>query len=263
LALDKVDDVMGITVPSGGWSGTMVLGTDVGTASYEVTIPAGAYEIGGRANGKYFPGGALVGQVIRNGSLNAVEKAAAEAEMVVHGAEASYGAVTNMSVFWRGRSEVTQFPLVDTSSCTDLSFAWESCTGQVTVPAYDTSSVVNFRSTFFSNSSVVTMTSLDTSSGTNFQSMFLNCSSLTNFPANFFDDISGGDFLNAFTGTNLLEASIDNILVSLVASGIAAGTRRFDQSGGSAPSVGVGQPAIDTLTGLGWTVNVTGGYTTP
>jgi hypothetical protein len=263
LTLDKVDDVMGITVPGLGWTGTMVIGTDVGTASYEVTIPAGAYEIGGRGNGKYFPGGALVGQVIRNGSLTAVEKAAAEAEMVVNGATASYGAVTNMSVFWRGRSEVTQFPLVDMSSCTNLSFAFEDCTGQVTVPAYDTSSVVSFRSTFFSNSSVVTMTSLDTSSGTNFQSMFFNCASLANFPANFFDDISGGDFNNAFTGTNLSEASIDNILVSLVASGIAAGTRRFDQSGGSAPSVGVGQPAIDTLRASGWTVNVTGGYTTP
>jgi hypothetical protein len=112
------------------------------------------------------------------------------------------------------------------------------------------------------------MTSLDTSSGTNFQSMFLNCSSLTNFPANFFDDISGGDFINAFTGTNLSEASIDNILFSLVASGIAAGTRRFDQSGGSAPSTKTGdglkgQDAIDTLRTRGWTINVTGGYTTP
>jgi len=50
------------------------------------------------------------------------------------------------------------------------------------------------------------------------------------------------------------------VLVSLVASGIAAGTRVFNQSGGSAPSVGTGQPAIDTLRSRGWTVTVTGGY---
>jgi hypothetical protein len=44
----------------------------------------------------------------------------------------------------------------------------------------------------------------------------------------------------------------------LVTSGITAGT--FDQSGGSAPSVDTGQPAIDTLRSRGWTVTVTGGY---
>jgi len=49
------------------------------------------------------------------------------------------------------------------------------------------------------------------------------------------------------------------VLVSLVASGIATGTRVFDQSGGSAPS-STGQPAIDTLRSRGWTVTVTGGY---
>jgi len=260
LALDKVDDVMGITVPAGGWTGTMVLGTDVGTASYEVTIPAGAYEVGGRSNGQYFPGGALVGQVIRSGSLTAGEKAAAEAEMVANGAVASYGAVTNMRLFWRGRSEITQFPLLDMSSCTNLQSAWEGCTGQVTVPSYDTSVVENFRAAWIGNSSIVTMTLLDTSSGSNFTLTWANCDSLANFPANFFDDISGGLFADAFTNTNLSEASIDNILTSLVASGIAAGTRQFDQSGGTAPSVGTGRPAIDTLRARGWTVNVTGGY---
>jgi len=47
--------------------------------------------------------------------------------------------------------------------------------------------------------------------------------------------------------------------VSLVASGIAAGTQVFDQSGGSAPS-STGEAAIDTLRSRGWSVTVTGGY---
>jgi len=47
--------------------------------------------------------------------------------------------------------------------------------------------------------------------------------------------------------------------VSLVTSGISAGTRVFDQSGGSAPSA-AGEAAIDTLRSRGWTVTVTGGY---
>jgi len=82
---------------------------------------------------------------------------------------------------------------------------------------------------------------------------------MTSFPANAFDNVKGGDFTDAFTNTALTQTSIDNILVSLVASGIAAGKRVFDQSGGSAPSA-TGEAAIDTLRSRGWTVTVTGGY---
>ena len=73
LSLDKVDDALVITVPAGGWIGTMVLATDQGTASYGVSIPAGAYNLGGR----YFPGTAIVGVVFRDGALSAGEKAGA------------------------------------------------------------------------------------------------------------------------------------------------------------------------------------------
>ena len=73
--LDKVDDRLSVTVPVGGFTGTMVLATDQGTASYNVTIPAGAYDIGGRG-GLYFPGNAIVGQVIRDGALSAGDAAA-------------------------------------------------------------------------------------------------------------------------------------------------------------------------------------------
>jgi len=100
---------------------------------------------------------------------------------------------------------------------------------------------------------------IDTSSGTDFSLAWFNCRRLTSFPANAFDNVSGGNFANAFAGTDLTQTSIDNILVSLVASGINAGTRVFDQSDGSAPS-STGEAAIDTLRSRGWTVTVTGGY---
>jgi len=210
ITLDKVDDRLSVTVPVGGFTGTMVLATDQGTASYGVTIPAGAYDIGGRS-GQYFPGTALVGQFIRDGALGEGEAGATEAYFVGEGATASYGAVTSFNSFWRDWSEITSFPLIDTSSGTDFSYAW------------------------------------------------LGCNSLTSFPANAFDNASGGNFTGAFTNTALTQTSIDNILVSLVTSGIATGTRVFDQSGGSAPS-STGEAAIDTLRSRGWTVTVTGGY---
>ena len=282
MALDKVDDRLSVTVPGGGFTGTMVLATDQGTASYGVTIPAGAYDIGGRS-GLYFPGNALVGQLIRNGALSEGQAAATEAYFVGEGATASYGAVTNFTNFWRNWSEITSFPLIDTSSVANFGYAWSGCSSLTGFPLIDTSSGTNFYQAWYACTSLTSFPLIDTSSGTNFGYAWYNCnsltsfplidtssgtsfavawqgcSSLTSFPANAFDNISGGDFTDAFTSTALTETSIDNVVVSLVASGIAAGTRVFDQSGGSAPS-STGEAAITTLRSRGWTVTVTGGY---
>jgi len=328
LLLDKVDDALVITVPVGGWIGTMVLATDQGTASYGVSIPAGAYKLGGQ----YFPGAAIVGEVFRDGALSAGEKAGAEAYFVGNGATASYGAVSNFDNFWREHFEITEFPLIDTSSGTSFRYAWlncssltsfplvdtssgtifyaawYSCSSLTSFPLIDTSSGTNFNYTWYNCSSLTSFPLVDTSSGTNFYAAWRNCTSLTSFPlidtssgtnfnyawrnctsltnfplidtssgtifsyawysctsltsfpANAFDNVKGGDFTLAFNGTALDQTSIDGIIVSLVNSGIAAGTRVFDQSGGSAPSVATGQPAIDTLRSRGWTVTVQGGY---
>jgi hypothetical protein len=374
LSLDKVDDELVINVPTGGWIGTMVLATDQGTASYGVNIPAGDYNLGG----EYFPGNAINGVVFLNSAMTNIEKSNTEEYFIENGAGVDYSEVTSFSDYWRDRSEITEFPLIDTSSgtsfylawynCTSLtdfplidtssgtSFylawynctsltdfplidtssgtnfysAWRDCTSLTSFPLIDTSSGTNFYRAWLNCTSLTSFPLIDTSSGTNFYRAWLNCtsltdfplidtssganfnrawlncnsltdfplidtssgtdfryawykcssltsfplidtssgtnfyaawrycSSLTNFPANAFDNIKGGDFAGAFTNTALDQTSIDGILVSLVTSGIAAGI--FDQSGGSAPSVDTGQPAIDTLRSRGWTVAVTGGY---
>jgi len=277
--LDKVDDRLLVTVPVGGFTGTMVLATDQGTASYGVTIPAGAYDIGGLS----FPGDAIVGQLIRDGALSAGDAAATEAYFVENGATASYGSVTDFSVFWKEWSEITSFPLIDTSSGTNFVLTWDTCDSLTSFPLIDTSSGTEFYGAWRGCRSLTSFPLIDTSSGTsfgqawrdcrsltsfplidtssgiNFTRAWFNCSSLTSFPANAFDNVSGGNFNSAFSNTALTQTSIDNILVSLVASGINAGTRVFDQSDGSAPS-STGEAAIDTLRSRGWTVTVTGGY---
>jgi len=259
ITLDKVDGRLSVTVPVGGFTGTMVLATDQGTAIYGVTIPAGAYDIGGRG-GLYFPGNAIVGQLIRDGALSAQESAATEAYFVGEGATASYGAVTDFAAFWREWAEITRFPLIDTSAGTDFSLTWQGCTSLTRFPLIDTSAGTNFAGAWRDCSSLTSFPLLDTSSGTSFFRAWRNCTSLTSFPANIFNNVKGGNFTDAFTNTALTQTSIDNILVSLVASDVAAGTRVFNQSGGSAPSAGTGQPAIDTLRSRGWTVTVTGGF---
>jgi hypothetical protein len=304
--LDKVDDRLSVTVPVGGFTGTMVLGTDQGTASYGVNIPAGPYDIGGRG-GMDFPGDAIVGQLIRDGALSEGEAAATEDYFVGEGATASYGAVTDFEAYWLGWAEITSFPLIDTSSGTDFyaawrgcnsltsfplidtssgtnfsfawyrcssltsfplidtsagtnfSFAWRGCTSLTSFPLIDTSSGTSFYGAWWLCTSLTSFPLIDTSSGTSFSLAWRDCYSLTSFPANAFDNVKGGNFTDAFRNTALTQTSIDNILVSLVASGIAAGTRVFNQSGGSAPS-STGEAAIDTLRSRGWTVTVTGGY---
>jgi len=258
ITVNKVDDRMSVTVPTGGFTGTMVLATDQGTASYGVNIPAGPYDIGGRG-GRYFPGNAMVGQVIRDGALSEGDAAATEAYFVENGATASYGAVTNFRNFWRGWSEITSFPLIDTSAGTNFKLAWYNCTSLTSFPLIDTSAGTAFYRAWQNCSSLTSFPLIDTSAGTNFNQTWKGCNSLTSFPANAFDNVSGGNFADAFTITSLTQTSIDNILVSLVTSGISAGTRVFDQTGGSAPS-STGEAAIDTLRSRGWTVTVTGGY---
>jgi len=349
--IDKVDDRLLVTVPTGGFTGTMVLATDQGTDSYGVNIPAGPYDIGGLS----FPGTAIVGQVIRDGALSAGDAAATEAYFVENGATASYGAVTDFGNFWYNWSEITSFPIIDTSSGTNFAVAWLGCSGLTSFPLIDTSAGTSFNFAWYNCSSLTSFPLIDTSSGTNFERAWYNCSSLTSFPlidtssgtsfyrtwqdctsltsfplidtsavtnfnqtwqncnsltsfplidtsavtnfsyawrdcssltsfplidtsagtnfsstwrgcnsltsfpANIFDNVKGGDFTEAFRDTALTQTSIDNILVSLVASGISAGTRVFYQSSGSAPSA-AGEAAIDTLRSRGWTVTVTGGY---
>ena len=258
VTLDGVDDRLSVTVPVGGFTGTMVLATDQGTASYGVNIPAGTYDIGGRG-GLYFPGNAILGQVIRDGALSAGDAAATEAYFVGNGATAGYGSVTDFTTFWRNWSEITSFPLIDTSTGTHFNAAWDSCRGLTSFPLVDTSSGTDFSQAWRDCRNLTSFPLVDTSSGTDFYLSWFNCKSLTSFPANAFDNVKGGNFSNAFASTTLTQTSIDNILVSLVASGISAGTRVFDQSGGSAPS-STGEAAIDTLRSRGWTVAVTGGY---
>jgi hypothetical protein len=114
--------------------------------------------------------------------------------------------------------------------------------------------VTSFIGTWNECSSMTSFPLIDTSSGTNFTGTWFNCSSLTSFPLNFFDNCLAISFSNAFTFTNLSQASIDGILVSINSNGTSNGS--FSQSGGSAPSA-TGLAAKTSLEGRGWTVTVT------
>lgn len=323
---DNVDDEFIVDVPAGGWTGEMIIATDVGTATYKTSLPAGQYLL----NSKLLPRSGIIGALFRENEFTDNEKSAITKYFVSKGAVESYINTPNFSSMW-DRSSLTNFPYIDTSGAENISSAWERCQQLTSFPKFDFSNVkqalrawsdciemTEFLSTDFSKLEVFTyawyrckkltdfplidtssaiylyqtwqdcsgLTSfppintskvygfsnawggckglvsfpfIDTSSGYAFGGAWRNCSNLENIPLSMFDNIKGGDFLGAFASTNLSQVSIDGILTSLVTSGVATGTRRFDQSGGSAPSE-VGKAAIDTLRSRGWTVSVTGGY---
>lgn len=296
LTLDLVDDSLAFTVPTGGIDGYMVVGTEDGTASYGVSLPAGEYDIGG----DYFMGGSVNGFLLREGDMSASDLRNVEKDFVSKGAKASYGDVTNFRDYWRDKG-ITEFPLIDTSNGTNFANAWQN-NNLTSFPLIDTSSGINFSQTWrdnnltefplidtssgtnfadawrdnnltsfplidtssgtefsfaWRNNKFTSFPSLDVSNGVNFLYTWYINGNLTDFPANMFDNCSATRFDSAFAFTNLSQSSIDGILVSIESNGTSNGI--FGQSGGSAPGA-TGEAAIDALRSRGWTITVTGGY---
>jgi hypothetical protein len=162
---------------------------------------------------------------------------------------------TNAFAAWRICTSLTSFnaalPLV-----TDLRFGFDGCSS---LPSFDVSIPV-----------AITM-----------DSTWLNCSSLTDFSADVFSNwnpsiISSGVFNNTWDGCPLTAQSVENILVSIDASGKYATSTGL--SGGSALAdagididynVATGSlsvattAAIDSLSGKGWQVYINGELVIP
>ena len=225
---DGVGDTAIIEMPSGGIvDGTLVLATRSGTASYGVTIPEGPYSIA--SDGRYMPGNELVGFALFDEPLNIEDTLSIESAFAERGARSSYGPELSFNGFWRGRAELTSFPALDVSAGTAFNNAWRDCSGLTSFPA------------------------LDVSAGTSFNGAWRDCSSLISFPAGMFDLCAATDYEGAFLSCALNQESVDNILVSINASGTSNGA--LDVSGGaSSPPGAPGLSAKASLESRGWTV---------
>ena len=252
LTIDKADDRLIVTVPAGGWVGTMVLATDQGTQAYAINLPAGSADIGG-IGGLYFPGSKLYGVVLRNGAMTDSQIVRARAECIANGAGDAYAGVSSLFFYWRGYSFITSFPAINTSSCTNFSFAWYSCSSLTTFPAINTSSVTLFNGAWQNCSSLASFPAIDTSAGTNLSYAWYGCSSLVSFPANVFDNCPATNFLGCFQYCGLSQTSVDNILVSINAAGRSNGTLNINGGTSAAPSA-TGAAAKSALQARGWTV---------
>jgi hypothetical protein len=175
---------------------------------------------------------------------------------------------TNFNAAWSGCSNLTSVPLVDTSSGTSFVSTWGNLTSLTSFPLVDTSSGTNFNNSWAGCMGLTSFPLIDTSSGTNFGNAWLNCTNLEDFPASFFDSWTGTPinqcFYRTWSNCNLTATSVNNILVSIAASGVSApsGTGTNDKSitidydGTILP--GTTATAITTLKSRNWDIYLNG-----
>ena len=259
--LDKVDDRLLVTVPPGGWTGTMIHSTVAGTISYAATLPAGSFAIGTNGVDDYStPDNRLVGQIFVNSALSDSDAGKVKDYFVSRGGgpkdAGAYAGVTDFSAAWYLCSSMSgPFPLIDTSNGTNFHAAWAACSSMSgPFPLIDTSNGTDFGFAWFMCSSMSgPFPLIDTSNGTDFYAAWAVCSSLTSFPAGMFDTCPATSFTDAFVDCALNQTSIDNILVSIAAAGTSGGTLNMTGGTNATPSA-TGLAAKATLVGRGWTV---------
>ncbi len=272
LKRDMVDDNMLCQVPEGGITGTFSIGTVDGLVFGTRDLPAGeAYPLWD-VEATYGP--STYTQLIHLNTVLDSDVQEVFERFVYSKAKQlidvdQFGGVSSFQNFFRSSADYSTRLLT------------------LNVSNFDTRNVRSFERMFHDNRSLV-ISSIDalevTSKVTNIDSMFFNniklttidisgwdlsnvtvatgvCNSCTGLKnvivGTAFDNCPCTNFTNAFLNTNLSQASIDKILISINNAGTSNGT--FDQSGGSEPSA-AGEAAISAMRSRGWTVNVTGGF---
>ena len=266
LVYDGVDDNT-VTDFGAAFAGDVFQGTVNGILHYAIST-AGTWQ--NPISPPFRPDdGTVTTTIAREGSLPAGDVAKVKTYLQEEtGSGADFAGVTDMSDWFRDRTDVTTIYSGnwDTSSVTSFSNFALDCSNltALDVSNWDTSSVTSFNRFAVRCSSLTTLdvSNWDTSSVTDFAFFAFGCSSLTTVTVNGgtgnpFADSPCTNYSSAFSGTNLTQASIDDILVAVESAGTSGGT--FVQSGGSAPSA-TGEAAVTALRGRGWTVTVTGGF---
>jgi len=212
IEYDGTDDNLTTSLTA---TGTMLMGGSDGSDFYEVAI-SGSYSLLASASLTDHPLNESI-RVIWGSSLTTAQKTAIES--LVTYTDWDFSDVTSFVTYWRARSELTDFPLIDTSSGTTFTNAWVGCNSLTSFPLLNVSNGINFQNAWFQCSSLTSFPALDLSNGTNFSSAWYQCTSLTSFPL--LDVSNGTNFtfawqqcssltsfplLNVSSGTNFTQA---------------------------------------------------------
>jgi hypothetical protein len=195
IQYDGTNDNLGTSLTA---TGTMLMGGPDGSAFYDVAI-SGAYNLLPNATSADHPLNESI-RVIWNSTLSASNQSAIQS--IITYTDWDFSDVTNFGNYWRLRSELTSFPLLNVSSGTSFINAWNGCSSLTSFPSLDVSSGTNFSYAWYGCSSLTSFPVLDVSSGTYFGYAWQGCSSLNSFPA--LDVSSGINFLATWHGCSSL-----------------------------------------------------------
>ena len=156
---------------------------------------------------------------------------------------------TDFSNCWYGCSNLTEFPLLDTSRVTSFWFAWWGCSSLTSFPQLDLSSGTNFGYTWASCTGLTELPALDLSNGTSFWYTWDRCKALTTLGG--FGAIK--ESFDLSSSANLTVESIMNVITQaadLNSLGITGKTMTF----GSANLAKLTDEQKAVATNKGWTL---------
>ena len=252
-AVDFVDTTDLMVMASYGVAGTMVVGTEYGVIFYEVNSTAFTdFNALGRRATVLSPAGELFVFGMFP-SLTAGQKTQVTDYCVSRGAAASIALPAALNYWWYFRTDITSFPLIDTSGVTSFSYVWQDCHSLTPFPLLNVAAGTAFVQAWMDCRSLTAFPPLNVSAGTVFYGAWRNCTSLATFPANMFDACTATDYNLAFVNCALTQTSVDNILISIDTAGQSGGTLHMTGGTSAAPSA-AGVTAKNNLIARGWTV---------
>ena len=137
--------------------------------------------------------------------------------------------VTNMNGMFDGCQKIETIPDMDTSKVTDMYSMFINCNSLVSIPEINTQNVTSMGYMFAYCNNLTSIPDMDTSKVTDMSNMFFFCDNLTTIPILNMNSVTYLE--NMFMGCTLTEASLNNILESLLTATVYTGTKTLQYIG--------------------------------
>ncbi|XWN29982.1 MAG: hypothetical protein ROR55_21170 [Devosia sp.] len=246
VVFDVVDDNYSLTVPAGGWSGTLIIQTTLGVGAYGFSLTDGPYNIHQRAD--RMPGNEWRRLIITD---NVVTQSQAKSFLNDNN---DYGTVTNFDNYWSNRTELTKLPAVNTSAATRIAAACFACGNMRSYDPMDFGNMQIIANTW-NSCALEAIPFMTFPAATNMNGTWRGNQFLVDVPAGMFDDCPCTNCPNIFANCALSQQSVDNVLISFNNAGTSGGTLGLHGGTNSPPSA-AGLAAKAALESRGWTVLV-------
>ena len=200
------DNTDHLDIPSTTQAGWQVVGTSLGTFAYRVNANAVTELnlLGNLGNATFRKVGDLYGIILLPESASSADIESARKLLIDRGGSDGVS-VTSLSTFWYDRSDILEFPHINTSNVTSFAYSWVNCSNLQSFPLLNSSSVLNMQNSWQNNISLKSFPAIQAENCSNFLSAWEGCSALTSFPAGakLGTSASNVNFSNAFRSSGL------------------------------------------------------------